>query len=173
MRDSVILSNQAPLEIPFQQRAGWVPGQKRNTCQTDLSQGNVRSTDVISHCLLNNIFPLPTVWLCLFHFCLHLIQLQKSPWFKKKDKSIFKARKALEKGRPLEKMLFFVVVVVFCILLHLIPTVSVFCLRTLQDRNTFHTYLWLSFLSRGTTWLPIYYLLNCYVAVKLCQAWLS
>lgn len=100
--ERIILSNQAPLEIPFQQKTGWVPGQKENTCQTSLSQGNVRSTDVISHCLLNNLFPLPTVWPCLFHFCLHLTQLHKSPWFLKIS-VCSKLGKAFKKGRPLEK----------------------------------------------------------------------
>lgn len=78
----------------------------------------------------------PAVWPGLFHFCLHLSQQRQKK--KKaldflKNKSAFKAHKTLREGQaPWENA--------FCISLHLIPTASVFCLRTLQDGNTFtHT----------------------------------
>jgi hypothetical protein len=105
MRDSIILSNQAPLEIPFQQNTGWVPGQKQNTCQTDLSQGNVRSTGVISHCLLNNIFHYPQPGLVSSISASSSHTTTQKPVIKKKKASVFsKLRKTLEKDRPLEKM---------------------------------------------------------------------
>lgn len=78
-------------------------------------------------------FHYPAVWPHLFHFCLHLSHNdKKSPWFLK-NKFVFKARKALGEGRATWGN-------AFCISRPLIPTFSVFCLRTLQDGNTFiHT----------------------------------
>lgn len=132
MRDSVILSNQAPLETPFQQNTGWVPGPKQNTCQADLSQGNVRRADVISHCLLNNLFPLPRGLASSLPFLPPpLTQLQKALHFWKTI--CFQSSEGTERRRAAWGN-------AFCISLPSIPTVSVFCLRALQGGNTFtHT----------------------------------
>lgn len=160
MRDSVILSNQAPLEIPFQQKTGWVPGPKRNTCQTDLSQGNVRSTDVICHSLLNNVFPLPTVWPCLFHICLHLSHNYKKALDLKKKSPFSKLRRHERRAGHLRK----------CILYFIPLNPKAFCVlsKDTSGRKYFLYVLWLSLLSRGTTRTPLHPLLSYRVAGKRC-----